>query len=75
MDEIKIVFLFLLMSILHKMDSVKAARGQYAGKIWDEKPDMASLLLNATQLNTQLFSALDIERMRGIDRNMNHVLG
>jgi hypothetical protein len=57
------------------METQKAARGQYAGKIWDEKADLQSLLLNATQLNTHLFSALDIERMRGIDRNMNHVLG
>jgi ankyrin repeat protein len=56
------------------MEIQKAARGQYAGKIWDEKPDMASLLLNATQLNNTFFSEKHILEMRKINRVLNKVI-
>jgi hypothetical protein len=56
------------------MYSVKAARGHYAGKIWDEKADIQSLLLNATQLENSYFSEKHILEMRKISKELNKVV-
>jgi hypothetical protein len=56
------------------MDLVKAARGHCAGKIWDEKASIESLLLNATQLENTFFSEKHILELRKTNRLFNKVV-
>jgi hypothetical protein len=56
------------------METQKAARGNYAGKIWDRECNIESLLLNATQLENSLFSEKHVVSMRALSKELNNVV-